>query len=108
MELNISDIAFACGSGGSAAGMGVGAYLYSKHNTDSSLKFLTEGKPPGKPFYSLLYCIYVESIIFKLVHAYIVCDNPKYFYDHIDHKILPEMGLPEGSGVSSENFLQIW
>ncbi|KAF0687571.1 Aste57867_20690 [Aphanomyces stellatus] len=78
LDLDISDIAFACGSGGSAAGIGVGAHLYAKRHHDSTLQFNRQGLPP--------------------VHAYIVCDSPKYFYDYIDQKILPGMGL--GSAIA--------
>ncbi|RHY42112.1 hypothetical protein DYB38_010390, partial [Aphanomyces astaci] len=80
IELPITDIAFACGSGGSAAGIGVGAYLYAQAHQDSSLQFTRSELPP--------------------VHAYIVCDSPTYFYDHIDQVILPGMGLGTGLGYA--------
>ncbi|ETV94252.1 hypothetical protein H310_11927 [Aphanomyces invadans] len=73
LNITVTDVAFACGSGGSAAGLGVGAYLYAQTHQDSSLQFNRLASPP--------------------VHAYIVCDSPKYFYDHVDNKILPEMGF---------------
>ncbi|RHY88153.1 hypothetical protein DYB37_001949 [Aphanomyces astaci] len=47
IELPITDIAFACGSGGSAAGIGVGAYLYAQAHQDSSLQFTRSELPPG-------------------------------------------------------------
>ncbi|RLO12878.1 hypothetical protein DYB28_003282 [Aphanomyces astaci] len=36
-----------------------------------------------------------------VVHAYIVCDSPTYFYDHIDQVILPGMGLGTGLGYAN-------
>ncbi|OQR82443.1 D-cysteine desulfhydrase [Achlya hypogyna] len=86
MQLGITDVAFACGSGGSAAGIGAGAYLYAQHNAASALQFTSPDRPP--------------------VHSYIVCDSPTYFYDYIDTKILPTMGLAAGT-FSSRNFLQM-
>ncbi|CAH0477032.1 unnamed protein product [Peronospora belbahrii] len=82
-KLPITDIAFACGSGGTAAGIGLGSYLYAKAYPDAALHF--DGKIP--------------------VHAYIVCDNDKYFHSHIDGHILPAMGAL--SEISSREFLQI-
>ncbi|EQC42787.1 hypothetical protein SDRG_00508 [Saprolegnia diclina VS20] len=84
LKLGVTDVAFACGSGGSAAGIGAGAFLYAKHHPSSALQFHT--KPP--------------------VHSYIVCDSPTYFYDYIDTKILPHMGLASGS-FGSRDFLQM-
>ncbi|OQS02352.1 D-cysteine desulfhydrase [Thraustotheca clavata] len=86
LEISVTDVAFACGSGGSAAGIGAGAYLYAKHNAKSSLQFTRPTQVP--------------------VHAYIVCDSPKYFYDYIDERILPHMGLKDKS-ISSHEFLQM-
>lgn len=88
MQLQITDLAFACGSGGTAAGLGAGVYLHSKNASSpmSSLRFM-EGKPLP-------------------AHAYIVCDNHEYFYNYIDTKILPEMGA-EPLALSSRDFLQI-
>ncbi|DAZ99207.1 TPA: hypothetical protein N0F65_008240 [Lagenidium giganteum] len=83
LELEITDLAFACGSGGTAGGIGVGAYLHAQHNPNGSLNF--KDKTP--------------------VHAYIVCDNAEYFFNHIDNKILPEMGADPS--LSSRDFLQI-
>ncbi|CAK4810179.1 unnamed protein product [Aphanomyces euteiches] len=47
LDMTVTDIAFACGSGGSAAGIAVGAYLYAKYNEESALQFTREGLPPG-------------------------------------------------------------
>ncbi|RHY33892.1 hypothetical protein DYB32_003280 [Aphanomyces invadans] len=85
LNITVTDVAFACGSGGSAAGLGVGAYLYAQTHQDSSLQFNRLASPPGT---LLLHTARGEQI-----HAYIVCDSPKYFYDHVDNKILPEMGF---------------
>ncbi|GMF19207.1 unnamed protein product [Phytophthora lilii] len=45
-ELPITDIAFACGSGGTAAGIGLGSYLYAKDHPNAALKF--DEKIPGR------------------------------------------------------------
>ncbi|ETO59840.1 hypothetical protein F444_21871 [Phytophthora nicotianae P1976] len=82
-DATITDIAFACGSGGTAAGIGLGSYLYAKAHPSAPLNFAA--KIP--------------------VHAYIVCDNDEYFHGHIDGQILPAMGAP--SDMSSRQFLQI-
>ncbi|TMW68613.1 hypothetical protein Poli38472_006081 [Pythium oligandrum] len=82
-ELKITDLAFACGSGGTAAGIGLGAYLQAQHSSQSVVRF-DHANP---------------------VHAYIVCDNDEYFFNYIDEKILPEMGA--ASELSSRDFLQI-
>ncbi|CAK4084473.1 unnamed protein product [Aphanomyces euteiches] len=88
LDMTVTDIAFACGSGGSAAGIAVGAYLYAKYNEESALQFTREGLPP--------------------VHAYIVCDSPKYFFDHIDKVILPGMGIAgENPPFIAKDCLQI-
>ncbi|CAI5720180.1 unnamed protein product [Peronospora destructor] len=81
-KLPITDIAFACGSGGTAAGIGVGSYLYAKAHPDAAFNY--DDKIPA--------------------HAYIVCDNNEYFHSHIDGHILPAMGAP--SEISSRQFLQ--
>ncbi|KAE9336600.1 hypothetical protein PF008_g12935 [Phytophthora fragariae] len=82
-DLPVTDIAFACGSGGTAAGIGLRSYLYAKAHPNSALNF--DAKIPA--------------------HAYIVCDNDEYFHGYIDNKILPAMGAP--SDISSRQFLQI-
>ncbi|TYZ59179.1 hypothetical protein PybrP1_007112 [[Pythium] brassicae (nom. inval.)] len=81
--LGITDVAFACGSGGTAAGIGLGSYLYAQNTPDASIRF--DNKTP--------------------VHAYIVCDSDEYFYNFIDTRILPEMGTPPA--ISSRAFVQI-
>ena len=85
LDLGITDVAFACGSGGSSAGMGLGLYLYSTHdsNQQSSVRLDFSTKVP--------------------VHAYTVCDSPNYFHTFIDDRILPEMGIE--NGISSSQFL---
>uniref|UniRef100_K3WQE0 Tryptophan synthase beta chain-like PALP domain-containing protein n=1 Tax=Globisporangium ultimum (strain ATCC 200006 / CBS 805.95 / DAOM BR144) TaxID=431595 RepID=K3WQE0_GLOUD len=82
-ELEVTDLAFACGSGGTAAGISLGSYLYAKSHPSETINF--DNKVP--------------------VHAYIVCDNEEYFYNYIDKRILPEMGAP--SELSSREFMQI-
>uniref|UniRef100_A0AAV1V0X1 Tryptophan synthase beta chain-like PALP domain-containing protein n=1 Tax=Peronospora matthiolae TaxID=2874970 RepID=A0AAV1V0X1_9STRA len=82
-ELPITDIAFACGSGGTAAGIGLGSYLFAASHPNSALNFKTNIP----------------------AHAYIVCDDDGYFYNYIDDQILPAMGAP--SDISSRQFLQV-
>ncbi|RLN95110.1 hypothetical protein BBJ28_00000124 [Nothophytophthora sp. Chile5] len=82
-ELKITDLAFACGSGGTAAGIGLGSYLYANAHPDAALSFGSQTP----------------------VHSYIVCDNDEYFHNHIDGQILPAMGAP--ASISSRQFLQI-
>ncbi|EEY66257.1 D-cysteine desulfhydrase, putative [Phytophthora infestans T30-4] len=83
LNLPVTDIAFACGSGGTATGIGLGSYLYAEAHPDAALNFDT--KTPA--------------------HAYIVCDSDEYFHGHIDGQILPAMGAP--SDILSRQFLQI-
>ncbi|KAL4151735.1 hypothetical protein PRNP1_008675 [Phytophthora ramorum] len=47
-DLRITDIAFACGSGGTAAGIGLGSYLYAKAQPDAALSF--DAKIPAHAF----------------------------------------------------------
>ena len=82
---------FACGSAGSAAGLGLGTYLYAKAHPTSNYKFKFEqGVPPP-------------------IHAYSVCDTPEYFYDFIDTTILPQMGFKNESEkkFGSRQFLNV-
>lgn len=44
-DIEITDIAFACGSGGTAAGIGLGSYLRAQAHEDSALQF--GDKVPG-------------------------------------------------------------
>jgi 1-aminocyclopropane-1-carboxylate deaminase/D-cysteine desulfhydrase-like pyridoxal-dependent ACC family enzyme len=88
LDLNVTDLAFACGSGGTAAGLALGSYLYSKHFTDEKC-LVHDGRDTCKP----------------PIHAYIVCDKDEYFYQHIDNIIFPEMGVPEE--ISSRHLMQI-
>ena len=66
MELSITDIASACGSGGTTAGIAVGCHLAKCYGSDleKSCK----------------------------VHGYMVCDNEKYFENYID-ELFREMEL---------------
>ncbi|CAI5741768.1 unnamed protein product [Hyaloperonospora brassicae] len=82
-DLSITDMAFACGSGGTAAGIGLGSYLFARAFPTEALSY--DSNVP--------------------VHAYIVCDNEEYFYNHIDYEILPAMGAPPE--ISSRQFLQV-
>ncbi|RLN37855.1 hypothetical protein BBJ28_00000491, partial [Nothophytophthora sp. Chile5] len=81
--IQMSHLAFACGSGGTATGIGLGSYLYANAHPDTALSFGSQIP----------------------VHAYIVCDNDEYFHNHIDDQILPAMGAP--ASISSRQFLQI-
>lgn len=51
LQLGITDVAFACGSGGSSAGMGLGFYLYSSHVSNQAsgtkLSFASDQAVPG-------------------------------------------------------------
>ncbi|TMW68612.1 hypothetical protein Poli38472_006080 [Pythium oligandrum] len=82
-NIEITDIAFGSGSGGTAAGIALGAYLQAKHSSQSAVRF--DGTIP--------------------VHAYIVVGDDEYVYKHIDEQVLPEMGAPPE--LTSRDFLQI-
>jgi len=58
LDLSITDIASACGSGGTTAGMAVGCYLAKYYGSD--LEKSCE------------------------VHGYMVCDDEQYFHNYID------------------------
>lgn len=45
--LGITDVAFACGSGGTAAGIGLGSYLYAQNTAGASVRFTNQA--PGTP-----------------------------------------------------------
>ncbi|KAJ0395742.1 hypothetical protein P43SY_004273 [Pythium insidiosum] len=92
LQLSITDIAFACGSGGTAAGLGLGSYLFASHHRDHG----------STPALQLDY-----SAPSRLpVHAYIVCDKDEYFFNYIDQKIFPGMGV-DAAQMSSRSMLQI-
>jgi 1-aminocyclopropane-1-carboxylate deaminase/D-cysteine desulfhydrase-like pyridoxal-dependent ACC family enzyme len=65
MGKTVTDVAFACGSGGTAAGLAAGCRLCRLGGNDTLAK----------------------------VHAFAVCDSAEYFYDYLDEYILPDMGL---------------
>jgi D-cysteine desulfhydrase len=75
----IDHIVFACGSGGTAAGIAIGMALYHQyhhgHNSSSSSK--SQQQPRRPPPH---------------VHAMAVCDDPDYFYAFVA-RIVDEMGL---------------
>lgn len=84
-QIHITDLAFACGSGGTAAGLGLGAYLQAHED---------HRHPPMLHFEATKPCP---------VHAYNVSEHAGFFFEHIDSKILPEMGAP--STLTAREFL---
>lgn len=79
---NIDHIVFACGSGGTAAGIAVGiALAYGALEPDS------------------------QQLPIPKVHAIGVCDSPDYFYSFVA-EIAEDMGLVLPSGMSAEEFLR--
>jgi D-cysteine desulfhydrase len=90
----IDHIVFACGSGGTAAGIAIGMALYHHyhHAHNSSSKPRRRRPPPH-------------------VHAMAVCDDPDYFYAFVA-KIVHEMGLlvpnnnGDGTSASSSSSLE--
>ncbi|CAJ1950698.1 unnamed protein product [Cylindrotheca closterium] len=79
-EPSLDHVVFACGSGGTAAGIGLGLALAHQDTN--------KGAPPG-------------------IHAIGVCDSPDYFYGHVA-KIADEMGFhQEGKDAgSTEDFVR--
>jgi D-cysteine desulfhydrase len=80
----IDHIVFACGSGGTAAGIAIGMALYHQyhHGHNSSSQQQRQRRPPPPH-----------------VHAMAVCDDPDYFYAFVA-QIVDEMGLliPNNNG----------
>lgn len=84
---SLDHIVFACGSGGTAAGIALGialahGALQSKNTSDM---YNSSRKPK--------------------VHAIGVCDNPDYFYNHVAG-IAEEMGLTLPPGTTTEGFIR--
>lgn len=80
---DITDICFACGTGGTAAGLAIANYLYSQqqHNDAGDDK-----RVPRRPAVRL--------------HAISVCDNADYFYRHVQ-QIMSSYGLPDDLNARS-------
>lgn len=80
----IDHIVFACGSGGTAAGIALGIAMYY-----GALENSNKGNH------------------MPVVHAIGVCDSPDYFYDFVA-QIADEMGilLPEELGMTTEEFIR--
>jgi D-cysteine desulfhydrase len=74
---SLDHVVFACGSGGTAAGIGLGIGLAYKDSSDT---------PPQ-------------------VHAIGVCDSPDYFYGHVS-EIAREMDLQVPEGTPIETFVR--
>jgi D-cysteine desulfhydrase family pyridoxal phosphate-dependent enzyme len=81
---SLDHVVFACGSGGTAAGIALGMAL-AHGALDDDTSSTTTGPPQ--------------------VHAIGVCDNPDYFYGHVA-KIADEMGLKLPEGTSTESFVR--
>jgi D-cysteine desulfhydrase len=80
-EPSLDHVLFACGSGGTAAGIAVGMALAFEH------ELFKDSKPPT-------------------VHAMGVCDSPDYFYNYVAG-IADEMGIVlEGGGTTEEYIRQ--
>jgi len=79
---SLDHVLFACGSGGTAAGIALGIGLAYEHD-----KQFNNGSTTSPP----------------VVHAMGVCDSPDYFYDYVAG-IADEMGLStlEGEGTTEE------
>ncbi len=75
---SLDHVLFACGSGGTAAGIAIGM----------ALAFETSQRLPAPK-----------------VHAMGVCDDPNYFYNHIAG-IADEMGLKVPDGSSTEDYIR--
>ncbi|CAI5496655.1 unnamed protein product [Closterium sp. Naga37s-1] len=71
------DIAMACGSGSTSAGLALGVHLSSLSSTRVHAYFV------GGTSAGLALGVHLSSLSSSCVHAYSVCDSPAYFYDYI-------------------------